>query len=102
MKIKFGGVYRTRAGSRVEIISDDEHLAYPFNGDNGRSYTCDGTEFSTFETDHDLIAEWQDEPTPAREPAPAPESPAELAARLGIKITYVVGDMTVIYDGAGG
>ena len=39
MEIKVGGVYKTRNGGRVEIVSDNDCQEYKFKGDGQESYT---------------------------------------------------------------
>ena len=95
MKIEAGKYYRDANGNKcgpIETIYgfDDwcqckEHL---------ECHYWDGK--SVNGSDPDLIAEWQDQPTTV----PDDEyNLAELAAQHGIKITVMIGDVVISYDG---
>lgn len=50
-----GGVYRTRGGEVAVLIENDGHYAYPWDANNGCSYTNLGTEGDSSHSDLDLI-----------------------------------------------
>jgi len=50
-----GHRFRMRDGSEVEVVSQDSHERYPFNGSNGLSWTLTGSEFSNRSSDCDLV-----------------------------------------------
>ena len=62
VEIKVGQVWRTRGGNTTTIVGDDARSAYPFDGDNGHSYTPVGTIWvNREEEDEDLIELVKDE-----------------------------------------
>lgn len=63
MKLKVGTTYKARNGDKVTITYHDGDDIFPFDADNGQSYTPSGTIWTNGETSYDLIAEWRDEPT---------------------------------------
>lgn len=42
MKLEVGKTYRSRCGSLVKIIGRDDHELYPFDAEDGDSYTDEG------------------------------------------------------------
>lgn len=63
MKLEVGKYYRTRDGRKVKIITKDSHDTYPFNGDNGHTYTeCGNLYWRGTPHGLDIIAEWTDTP----------------------------------------
>lgn len=61
MQLQVGKAYKARNGEKVTIF-DNNHIDYPFYGDNGNSYTRDGRQFKFQESQNDLISEWVEEP----------------------------------------
>lgn len=63
LKIEAGRYYRTRDGRKVgPMESDNWGDGYPWT-DGDRWYSSSGAWVHDEESEHDLIAEWQDEPT---------------------------------------
>lgn len=61
LQLEVGKYYRAVNGAKVYVIRNDEHLVFPFDGDNGCSYTSRGTEYEMSESSNDLIEEWKDD-----------------------------------------
>lgn len=87
MKIEVGGVYRTREGGKVKILSVNElNEEWPFTGDNGATYTISGSHmFSGREGSQDIISEWFDTTTP---PKTFLSSVEQLGLEYGMVIRY--------------
>lgn len=66
MKIEAGKYYRTRGGEKALVTDRDKDPNYPWNGrigDKALNWTEEGPEFLHHVSQHDLVAEWVDEPS---------------------------------------
>ena len=65
MELEAGKAYRTRAGEKVTIVSEEIYwgVPYPFKGSNGVTYGKDGRMWAVDEDADDLIALWDDVPS---------------------------------------
>tara|TARA_R110000851_G_scaffold62675_1_gene143558 strand:+ start:989 stop:1609 length:621 start_codon:yes stop_codon:yes gene_type:complete len=63
-KIEVGGVYKTRGGNRVEIVSVSGHEWWSYSGDNIRTYTSGGrTSIGNYDVPDDLVSKWEEPAT---------------------------------------
>lgn len=64
LKLEVGKYYKTRDGRKVGITGYNEwEERFPYDADNGHTYTANGTVWSDNPVCSDLIAEWTDAPT---------------------------------------
>ena len=57
IQLEVGKTYLNRLSEEVTIISQDDHVLYPFNSEY-RSYASDGHWYNEYDDDKDLIAEY--------------------------------------------
>lgn len=96
LRIEVGKTYLDRKGRKVKLINNDGHEEYPFDGDNGKSYTEKGTVYTELRDAADLVEEVKSELLL--------EVGKTYKTRLGrkVKITHWVGHVTYCFRGDDG
>ena len=77
LQIEAGKCYRSRVGQRVQVPAPRQGVNvkdYPFDGDNGESYTLAGTVYLESSCGDDLIEEYTEAPKTRESAATLPDS----------------------------
>lgn len=61
LELKVGGVYKNRAGERVEIVEMRNSNEYPYKSSDGETFTKNGSYYTGDRSLNDLIAEWHED-----------------------------------------